>query len=503
MLYGKLKINKHNIHITLIGVLNMVFCPECGKENDDDSIRCLNCGNYFIDINKPFKGEYTNIADQIGTEHFDDNTLAFDYPENYLLAPPNTSEETVAALVHKKGICDIMVEASNLDVEYVEGFFEQNHINYLQSLGYFDINVIPGFDYKKCCFQALTNSPMGIVKSLIYFDFNKALDIRITLNSLNYLNYDALPDLKIIAETMDCYLKCYYLSDEFFSTLNMDVRNNACKDMMNDGIVYDCYSDARNKRIFYEKNTNGEYMDDSKIINNLTSYLLKHSDYEFTKSGGTNMGYSDVTIYFDSAHNIVKPDANNNVGQNNPNLDKSKLNLNESNSEVHIVKKIYDDSIYRPEIDTEICNEMVNEGFVKDCYIEGSDFYYTENTNGKSVGRGDIVERVRNKGSGKTFIQAYNEARAKNKNSGCYVATSIYGSYDCPEVWTLRRYRDNTLDKHILGKLFIKTYYTTSPTIVKYFGDKKWFNNIFKPILDNFVNKLQENGVESTYYDGN
>ena len=29
--------------------------------------------------------------------------------------------------------------------------------------------------------------------------------------------------------------------------------------------------------------------------------------------------------------------------------------------------------------------------------------------------------------------------------AGCYVATSVYGSYDCPEVWTLRRFRDEVL----------------------------------------------------------
>ena len=85
----------------------------------------------------------------------------------------------------------------------------------------------------------------------------------------------------------------------------------------------------------------------------------------------------------------------------------------------------------------------------------------------------------------------------------CYVATSIYGSYDCPEVWTLRRFRDNTLDKNIFGRLFIKSYYATSPTIVKYFGDKKIFNKIFKPILDRFVKKLNEKGVKSTFYRGN
>ena len=43
--------------------------------------------------------------------------------------------------------------------------------------------------------------------------------------------------------------------------------------------------------------------------------------------------------------------------------------------------------------------------------------------------------------------------------SGCYVATAVYGSYDCPEVWTLRRFRDNYLDNYLLGRMFIKLYY--------------------------------------------
>lgn len=50
---------------------------------------------------------------------------------------------------------------------------------------------------------------------------------------------------------------------------------------------------------------------------------------------------------------------------------------------------------------------------------------------------------------------------------GCYVATCVYGSYDCPEMWTIRRFRDYTLDATWYGRLFIKCYYATSPTIVK------------------------------------
>lgn len=88
----------------------------------------------------------------------------------------------------------------------------------------------------------------------------------------------------------------------------------------------------------------------------------------------------------------------------------------------------------------------------------------------------------------------------KVKTGGCYVATSIYGSYDCPEVWTLRRFRDTKLKKSIFGRIFINFYYATSPTIVKYFGNMQIFNSLFKPILDKFVNKLQEKGVESTIY---
>ena len=31
-----------------------------------------------------------------------------------------------------------------------------------------------------------------------------------------------------------------------------------------------------------------------------------------------------------------------------------------------------------------------------------------------------------------------------HSDSGCYIATCVYGSYDCPQVQTLRRFRDDT-----------------------------------------------------------
>ena len=89
---------------------------------------------------------------------------------------------------------------------------------------------------------------------------------------------------------------------------------------------------------------------------------------------------------------------------------------------------------------------------------------------------------------------------ASNKKSGCYIATSIYGSYDCPEVWTLRRFRDQTLAKTWYGRLFIKVYYAISPTLVKHFGETRAFTSFFKPKLDRIVERLQNKGFESTKY---
>lgn len=84
--------------------------------------------------------------------------------------------------------------------------------------------------------------------------------------------------------------------------------------------------------------------------------------------------------------------------------------------------------------------------------------------------------------------------------SGCYVATAVYGSYDCPEVWTLRRFRDDTLAETWFGRAFIRTYYAISPVLVKWFGNSKWFKNMWKPTLDKMVKKLNNAGVDNTAY---
>ena len=89
----------------------------------------------------------------------------------------------------------------------------------------------------------------------------------------------------------------------------------------------------------------------------------------------------------------------------------------------------------------------------------------------------------------------------ERSGGGCYVATAVYGSYDCPEVWTLRRFRDEVLAKTWYGRLFIRLYYAVSPTAVKLFGDSQWFQNFFRDKLDTMVSKLQADGFQSTPYE--
>ena len=85
-------------------------------------------------------------------------------------------------------------------------------------------------------------------------------------------------------------------------------------------------------------------------------------------------------------------------------------------------------------------------------------------------------------------------------NRGCYVATCVYGSYDCPQVWTLRRFRDNILGATWYGRLFIKIYYATSPTLVKHFGNSIWFKKLFTSPINKLVKHLNNKGVENTPY---
>lgn len=76
------------------------------------------------------------------------------------------------------------------------------------------------------------------------------------------------------------------------------------------------------------------------------------------------------------------------------------------------------------------------------------------------------------------------------KKEGCYIATAVYGSYDAPQVLTLRRFRDDVLAHSVFGRWFIRTYYRLSPPIAERLKDAKMINGWVRSILDKIVSKL-------------
>lgn len=118
-------------------------------------------------------------------------------------------------------------------------------------------------------------------------------------------------------------------------------------------------------------------------------------------------------------------------------------------------------------------------------------FTLDKSTCEKNVDRSNIEE----------LLSGYKKkSEKKSKSKGCYIATCVYGSYDCPQVWTLRRYRDDVLDGTWYGRLFIKCYYVISPVLVKRFGETKWFRSLGKLFLDRLVSNLRNKGVEDMEY---
>ena len=82
-------------------------------------------------------------------------------------------------------------------------------------------------------------------------------------------------------------------------------------------------------------------------------------------------------------------------------------------------------------------------------------------------------------------------SRSTGKKGPCYIATMAYGDYDHPQVMVLRDFRDQWLNKYILGKWFIRAYYRYSPKLVEALEDKKNVNNFIRIILNQFIKLIK------------
>jgi hypothetical protein len=75
----------------------------------------------------------------------------------------------------------------------------------------------------------------------------------------------------------------------------------------------------------------------------------------------------------------------------------------------------------------------------------------------------------------------------KESKSACFIATEVYGSYNTPQVFLLKEYRDKYLMASRLGTLFIKLYFLISPHIACWLKHRNRMKYLIKIILDFFV----------------
>jgi len=83
----------------------------------------------------------------------------------------------------------------------------------------------------------------------------------------------------------------------------------------------------------------------------------------------------------------------------------------------------------------------------------------------------------------------------KGGGGGCYIATSVYGSYEHKNVLILREFRDEVLTQNILGRLFISMYYYLSPKFVKVFGTNKIFKIFWIKFFEVFIKNYRGKNV--------
>jgi len=101
-------------------------------------------------------------------------------------------------------------------------------------------------------------------------------------------------------------------------------------------------------------------------------------------------------------------------------------------------------------------------------------------------------QKVRNLGA--TQPKAPSRDTPQPQKGGCYIATAVYGSYDAPQVLTLRRFRDERLALSAVGRACTSAYYAVSPPMARHFEEGTVTNRLIRLALDRLVDALAARG---------
>jgi len=75
-------------------------------------------------------------------------------------------------------------------------------------------------------------------------------------------------------------------------------------------------------------------------------------------------------------------------------------------------------------------------------------------------------------------------------SEGCFIATAVYGSYDCSEVLVLRKFRDTKMLNNRLGRTFVATYYTIGPWMAIFIRRGGLISKTLRILLDQIVSRI-------------
>jgi hypothetical protein len=81
--------------------------------------------------------------------------------------------------------------------------------------------------------------------------------------------------------------------------------------------------------------------------------------------------------------------------------------------------------------------------------------------------------------------------RAVGEVDACFVATAAYGSVMANDVEMLRRFRDNVLQKTVIGELAVEAYYTFGPAVSGVVGESDLLRATVRSFLDPIVDRVR------------
>ena len=87
-----------------------------------------------------------------------------------------------------------------------------------------------------------------------------------------------------------------------------------------------------------------------------------------------------------------------------------------------------------------------------------------------------------------TSFDLLKQAGAEEKS--CFVATVVYESGDCWELEQLRKWRDSTLKKYLMGKIYIYFYYKFGYSLSKLIKANKLLKKLTKNVIDKLIHKV-------------